>query len=190
MPPKKTKSEITDEDEIDIKKLLDLDTPVKKKTKRELSEEQKDMLRERLIGMRETAKQKREDKKKRIEDENSNSSENVVIKKANDIEDIFEKKYRDKFEMISEKLSTINLDISEIKRLKLEKISKRKEEADQKKAEEEQKKQKDLEKAPAAAPAPAQEKELVSILKPSHQAQDTAIAPMIKMSFRDKYKKH
>ena len=76
MPPKKQK----DEDELDLKALLGLETP-KKKSKRELSEDQKQVLRDRLVKMREVAKQKREEKKKNVSfEKDETSGENVIIK--------------------------------------------------------------------------------------------------------------
>ena len=103
MPKKETK--IKDEDEINIEEILG----EKKKTKRELSEDQKNILRERLVKMREVAKAKREAKKAEL------------IKDSNISNDVFEKQYKDKFEMLDEKLTSISTDVSDLKKAKAEK---------------------------------------------------------------------
>lgn len=141
MPPKKK-----DEDELDLKSLLGLDISSKKKTKKELSEDQKQVLRDRLIVMRETARIKREEKKQQLEE--SKSSDNIVMKSSNDMDSVFEKKYKDKFEMLTEKLNMISNDVGDMKKMKLQKAEAKRHAAELKKQQEaEQQKQKDLEEA-------------------------------------------
>lgn len=143
MPPKKQ----TDEDELDLKVLLGLET-AKKKSKRELSEDQKQVLRDRLVKMREVAKQKREEKKKSVSfQKDETSGENVIIKTKDNMDSIFEKQYKDKFEMLSEKLNLISSDMIEMKQMKLKKQEAKRQALEAKKQEEEDKKnQLDLEK--------------------------------------------
>src|SRR6056300_68279 len=144
MPPKKQK----DEDELDLKELLGLETTSKKKTKRELSEEQKQVLRDRLVKMREIAKEKREAKKKNVSfEKDQTSGENVIIKPKDNMDNIFEKQYKDKFEMLSEKLNLISSDVVEMKQMKLKKQEEKRKALEAKRQEEEDKKnQLDLEK--------------------------------------------
>lgn len=143
MPPKKQ----TDEDELDLKALLGLETP-KKKSKRELSEDQKQVLRDRLVKMREVAKEKREAKKKNVSfEKDETSGENVIIKPKDNMDSIFEKQYKDKFEMLTEKLNIISSDVVEMKQMKLKKQEEKRKALEAKKQEEEDKKnQLDLEK--------------------------------------------
>lgn len=144
MPPKKQK----DEDELDLKELLGLETTSKKKTKRELSEEQKQVLRDRLVKMREIAKEKREAKKKNVSfEKDQTSGENVIIKPKDNMDNIFEKQYKDKFEMLSEKLNLISSDVVEMKQMKLKKQEEKRKALEAKRQEEEDKKRElDLEK--------------------------------------------
>jgi hypothetical protein len=90
--------------------------PAKSKKQRELTEEHKNMLRERLAKMRETQKQQREDKK-------------ALTKKSDisetGIEAIFEKKYNSQFDFLKEKISAITDDLSEMKKAKKEKAEKK-----------------------------------------------------------------
>lgn len=109
MPSKKK-----DEDELDLKELLGLDNlSSKKKTKKELSEDQKQILRDRLVKMREVAKANREAKKSNTTSNDGSSS----IK----TEDIFEKRYKDNFDMLSHKLNAISNDVAEMKLMKQKK---------------------------------------------------------------------
>ena len=144
MPPKKQK----DEDELDLKELLGLETTSKKKTKRELSEEQKQVLRDRLVKMREIAKEKREAKKKNVSfEKDQTSGENIIIKPKDNMDNIFEKQYKDKFEMLSEKLNLISSDVVEMKQMKLKKQEEKRKALEAKRHEEEDKKRElDLEK--------------------------------------------
>ena len=188
MPPKKK-----DEDELDLKSLLGLDVSSKKKTKKELSEDQKQVLRDRLIVMRETARIKREEKKQNLEE--TKSSDNIVIKKTSDddIDSIFEKKYKDKFEMLTEKLNMISNDVGDIKKMKLQKAEAKRHASELKKQQDsDEQKQKDLEesqrkealeKISHTKSEPAQEP-----AKPILTNDQTINEPVGKLSFRQRFK--
>ncbi len=158
MPKKETITK--DEDEINIEEILG----EKKKTKRELSEDQKNVLRERLVKMREVAKAKREAKKAEL------------IKDSNVSNDVFEKQYKDKFEMLDEKLTSISTDVSDLKKAKAEK-ARLKAEA-KAKAEEEAKNK-------VAEPPKVETPQVQS--QPQVQ-QPTPVVPEIKLSFRQRFK--
>ena len=90
--------------------------PAKSKKQRELTEEHKNMLRERLAKMRETQKQQREEKKALTKKSDISES---------GIEAIFEKKYNSQFDFLKEKISAITDDLSEMKKAKKEKAEKK-----------------------------------------------------------------
>ena len=152
-----------DEDEVDIDALLS----EKKKTKRELSEEQKNVLRERLVDMRAKAKAKRDAKKAEL------------AKDPNISNEVFEKQYKDKFEMIDEKLNNISTDVSDMKKAKIEKARLKAEakalaEAEKEKIKEEPVKQAPVKQEPAKSEAPTLTTEVQM--------------PEIKRSFRQRFK--
>lgn len=160
MPKKETKTK--DEDEINIQELLG----EKKKTKRELSEEQKNVLRERLVKMREAAKLKREAKKAEL------------IKDSNVSNDVFEKQYKDKFEMLDEKLTSISTDVSDLKKAKAEK-ARLKAEAKAKADEE----AKTIKPEPQVQPTPQ-----VQSQPQVQQPTPVVNVPEVKLSFRQRFK--
>jgi len=186
MPPKKK-----DEDELDLKSLLGLDVSSKKKTKKELSEDQKQVLRDRLIVMRETARIKREEKKQNLEE--TKSCDNIVIKTSDNMDSIFEKKYKDKFEMLTEKLNMISNDVGDIKKMKLQKAEAKRHASELKKQQEsDEQKQKDLEegqrkealqKISHTKSQPVQEQ-----AKPILTNDQTINEPVGKLSFRQRFK--
>jgi len=159
MPKKK------DEDEIDIDALLS----EKKKTKRELSEEQKNVLRERLVEMRAKAKAKREAKKAEL------------AKDPNISNEVFEKQYKDKFEMIDEKLSNISSDVSEMKKAKMEKARLKAEAKALAEAEKEKAKDEIPKQEPAKIEAPPAKIETPTLTTEVQM-------PEIKRSFRQRFK--
>jgi len=161
MPKKK------DEDEIDIDALLS----EKKKTKRELSEEQKNVLRERLVEMRAKAKAKREAKKAEL------------VKDPNISNEVFERQYKDKFEMINEKLTNISTDVSDMKKAKMEKARLKAEakalaEAEKEKIKEEPMKQETPKQEPAKIETPTPKPTLTTEVQ----------MPEVKLSFRQRFK--
>ena len=112
-PPPTPPPESEEEEEEEEKQWDDAPPPepAKSKKQRELTEEHKEMLRQRLAKMRETQKQQREEKK--------------ALAKKNDIsesgiEAIFEKKYNSQFDYLKEKISAITDDLSEMKKAKKE----------------------------------------------------------------------
>ena len=90
--------------------------PAKSKKQRELTEDHKNMLRERLAKMRETQKQQREEKKALTKKSDISES---------GIEAIFEKKYNSQFDFLKEKITAITDDLSEMKKAKKEKAEKK-----------------------------------------------------------------
>lgn len=186
MPSKKK-----DEDELDLKELLGLDNlSSKKKTKKELSEDQKQILRDRLVKMREIAKANREAKKTNTPSNEGSSS----IK----TEDIFEKRYKDNFDMLSHKLNTISNDVAEMKLMKQKKAEDKSKVLLQKKEEEiakqnalELEKQREIEvkqKLTAASIEKQNEPAVVNNVVIKDPPSSTPENPAVKLSFRQRFK--
>jgi hypothetical protein len=142
--------------------------PAKSKKQRELTEEHKNMLRERLAKMRETQKQQREEKK-------------ALTKKSDiselGIEAIFEKKYNSQFDFLKEKISAITDDLSEMKKAKKEKAELKAQE--KAKAEAEQ-----LAKKPAIKMVVAEKPKETTLDKPVPTLQNPYATPLPPATFK------
>ncbi len=114
--PEESVEEESDSDAEETKQIAQ--NPNMSKKKREYSEAHKQVLRERLVKMRAKQKEMREAKKaEKIANPNNNTSG-----------DLFEKKYKNDFDFIKDKISNITNDIDEIKTYKREKAERKKKE--------------------------------------------------------------
>ena len=133
-------------------------SPAKNKKAREMSEEHKQALRDRLALMREKQKQMREEK----------ALQKVETKKPlTDLDDIFEKKYNSQFDFLREKLTALTDDMSEMKRAKKDKAELNAKEAEDRKILEEIKSREEAKKvAPPKVVLPPPQNTVVAPPKP------------------------
>ena len=135
-PPPAEDSLESDEEEV-------VPEPAKNMKARQMSEENKQALRNRLALMREKQKQLREEK----------ALHKVETKKPlTNLDDIFEKKYNSHFDFLREKITALTDDMSEIKKAKKEKIEMKA------KAEQERKIREEAKKTAPPPPKPAEQK--------------------------------
>lgn len=136
-PPPAEDSLESDEEEV-------VPEPAKNMKARQMSEENKQALRNRLALMREKQKQLREEK----------ALQKVETKKPlTNLDDIFEKKYNSHFDFLREKLTALTDDITEMKRAKQAKAELKAKAEEDRKIREEMKKT-----APPPQPKPAEPK--------------------------------
>jgi hypothetical protein len=117
--------------------------PAKNMKARQMSEEHKQKLRDRLALMREGQKKLREEKALLKVD---------TKKPLTNLDDIFEKKYNSHFEFLREKITALTDDMTEIKKAKKEKLEMKA------KAEEERKIREEIKKTAPPPPKPAEPK--------------------------------
>jgi hypothetical protein len=153
--------------------------PAKNRKAREMSEEHKQALRDRLATMREKQKQMREEK----------ALQKVETKKPlTNLDDIFEKKYNSQFDFLREKLTALTDDMSEMKRAKKEKAELKAKEAEDRKIREEIKRVAPPPPKPVVAPPPP--KPVVAPPKPVAEVPYVFQPPINDItSFRQQFRK-
>jgi hypothetical protein len=111
----------------------------KPKQKRNRTEEAKQEMMERLAKARVKAFEKRLENKKLREQQKQEEAEKVEkVNKFLKNDDLFEKKYNDKFEKLTDMISNVSNDVNEIKEYKKQKELKRKKEVEDRLAKEEE----------------------------------------------------
>jgi len=166
-----------DSDEEDV-----VPEPAKNMKARQMSEEHKQKLRDRLALMREGHKKLRDEKALLKVD---------TKKPLTNLDDIFEKKYNSHFEFLREKITALTDDMSEIKKAKKDKLEMKTKAEQERKIKEEVKKTAPPQPKPAAvavASAPPPPKPVVPVATPPPPPVFKAPVNDI-MSFRQQFRK-
>ena len=168
-PPQKQVNNTEEQSDSDAEETKQIaQNPSMSKKKREYSDAHKEVLRERLVKMRLKQKDMREAKK----------AEKIANPNGNPSGELFEKKYKNDFDFIKDKISNITNDIDEMKTYKKEKAERKKKEHVR------EQKDEPIKDAPSKAEIRQQQAEK------QQEAKEQGIEePLVMLSFRQRFRK-